>query len=524
MKIVTAAEMRRLEQESAAAGISTDQLMENAGLAIARVADRLLGGALQRRVVVMVGPGNNGGDGLVAARHLARWGASVVAYLVAPRRQPDPKADLAAAAGVRLVALVSPAGDRGLRDLLARADLAIDAILGTGSARPMQGTLREAALQLEEAHAARRRLPVLAVDLPSGVNADTGAADPATPHADVTVTLGFPKLGLFHFPAAEYVGHLETVDIGVPEDLAYDITLALLSAPGVAALLPPRPLYGHKGTFGRVLVVGGSRWYIGAPLLAGLAAARTGAGLVQLAAPAELQPSLAASAPEPVHLPLPQADGALVPEAAAPVLEAAGNTQALVLGCGMSQTNGARAFVRTLVERLRGVPTVIDADGLSNLARVEGWHTLLQAPAVLTPHPGEMGRLIGLTAPQVNADRIHLAQRHAAAWRCVVVLKGAYTVVAAPDGRTLVSPFANPALGSAGTGDVLAGVIGGLLAQGLTPYDAACAGVYLHGFAAERLRRRQGDAGLLASDLLSELPLALRDLRAAGPHAAPDSL
>ena len=532
--------MAALEQESERQGVSTDTLMEQAGLAVAQAARARVGGVAGVPVVVLAGPGNNGADGLVAARHLRRWGAEVTACLVnglpaanAPARPGNKLAAKLEAAAQYDVALLSIPEDPGLARLeaaLRRSRLVIDAILGTGRSRPLAGTVAEVMLLLGRLREEGRCPRLLALDLPTGLDADTGAVDAATPPMDATLALGFPKAGLLAFPGVERVGELQTLDIGLPAGLGEgDIPLELLTAGWVGSRLPARPLDSHKGTYGHLLVVAGSRNYVGAACLAARAAARAGAGLVTLATPESVYPLAAAQLTETIHLPLPE-DGAgrLRPEAADTLRELLPRYDCLAVGSGMGQAPGTAAFLERLLLDAPGParPTVVDADGLNSLAGLPDWWRRVDAPLVLTPHPGEMATLTGQTTAQVQQERVAAARRWAARWQAVVVLKGAITAIAAPwaaagyetdaedgDGPVRLAPFANPGLASGGTGDVLTGIIGGLLAQGLAPFDAASCGVYLHGLAADTLSARLGSAGLLASDLVDELPLTIGRLR-----------
>ena len=516
LKIVTVDQMRRLEEASAAEGVSTDTLMENAGLAAARECREILDPVAGSRVLVLAGPGNNGGDGLVAARHLQRWGALVTAYLVVPRPQDDPKLDLALERGVGAVCASDDPNLNVLEGQLAGSKLVIDAVLGTGRARPLDGVVREVLLRLSAARDRRPGLVVMALDLPSGMNADNGQVDPNCPQADVTVTFGYPKVGHFRFPGAAKLGRLEIVDIGVPNHLDRDIKLELLTGEWVRGTLPSRPLDAHKGTFGHVLVIAGSRNYVGAAYLASQGAARVGPGLVTLASPRSVYPLLASKPTEVIHLPLPDdGNGRFHADAAELVRENMHQYSCLLVGCGFGCSEGMVEFLRRLL--LLGpqpsLPVVIDADGLNNLSEIEGWWQELKCPAVLTPHPGEMSTLTGLAISDIQADRTETAPEWAARWGKVVALKGAYTVIAAPDGTCRVSPFANPGLASGGTGDVLTGIIAGLMAQGLSPEEAACCGVYLHGAAGAAVHDELGDTGTLAGDLLSALPRTIKTVR-----------
>ena len=524
MKIVTADQMRRLEQACIPLGVSLDDLMERAGLEVARCARSLLGGAAGRRIVVLAGPGNNGADGFVAARHLQRWGAEVTAHVLGRRLQSDPKRELALHEGIFLHDITDEAYLPRLRHDLAGCALVIDAVLGTGRARPMEGLLREAMRVLRDVRALRASSQVLALDLPSGLDSDTGQVDPDCPQANVTAALGFPKVGQFHFPGAESVGRLEVLDIGIPEaaaeGMADELTLELITAQAAATRLPPRPLDSHKGTFGHALVMGGSRHFVGAAYLASQAAVRVGPGLVTVAAPQGIHPMLASKLSEVIHLPLPEdAEGRLCAASTNACRDLLSRYDAVAIGCGMGRSDGGAELLRELLTATssRSCPMLIDADGLNNLSTIPRWWQAGSHPLVLTPHPGEMATLTGLTTAEVQEQRVEVAQEYAAKWGTTVVLKGAYTVVAFEDGRCYMSPFTNPGLASGGTGDVLSGIIVGLLAQGVAPADAALAGVYLHGMAAEDVRAELGEAGMLASDLLPKLPAVVRRLAAAAP-------
>ena len=517
MKVVTAQEMRRLEEACASEGVSTDTLMEYAGLASARVARGRLGRTAGARVLVLVGPRNNGGDGLVTARHLQRWGAVVTAYLLLERREVDPVLNLACDAGVGIVKTADDPHLSFLSDAISRCDLAVDAVLGTGRVRPLEGRVRDAMVGLQTEKDRRPAMVLLSLDVPTGMDADTGQLDSACPRADVTVTFGYPKTGHFRFPGAANVGQLEIVDIGVPGHLARDVGLELLTGPWVGDRLPPRPLDGHKGTFGHALIVAGSRSYPGAAYLACQGAARVGPGLVTLACPEGVYHLAASKLTEVVHLPLPEDGQGGIDSTAADLLkERLSQYSSMAVGCGFGRSEGLTQFLgELLLETPRpGLPVVIDADGLNNLAKIQGWWTRVGGSAVMTPHPGEMSTLTGEPTSEIQDSRVNVARRWAATWGTVVALKGAHTVIAGVDGLCRISPFANPALASGGTGDVLTGMIAGLMAQGLTPVDAACCAVYLHGLAAESVSEEMGDTGALAGDLLPVLPSTIARVRA----------
>ncbi len=514
MKLVTSDQMRRLEQGAERAGVSVTQLMENAGLATAQEAWMLLGTLERRVIVVLVGPGNNGGDGLVAARHLFDWGADTRVYL---SRSRDADANLAQLQerGVTILSAEEDSQSSGLRDMLAASHLIIDALLGTGRSRPIEGPI--AAVLEGIATARTRTLPpkLLAVDLPSGVNADTGAVDPLTPVADETVSFGLGKLGLYTSPGSEFAGRIEVLDIGIPAGADADLPLSLMTAAWARDHLPRRSRDANKGTFGKVMAVVGSEDYVGAAFLSAASAYRAGAGLVTLALIRSIQTSLVSMVPEATFLLLPGSEGGLAPDSLDELRRGWHGYDVLLIGCGVGHREQTQTFVRAaLYEPDRDGPRnlVVDADGLNALASETDWWTNFRRPAVLTPHPGEFARLARMSVPEVQANRVELARDRAQLWNKVVVLKGANTVVALPDGRAMLSPFANPALATAGTGDVLAGTIAGLLAQGLELDDAAAAGVFVHGTAGELLRRNFGDAGGLAGDLVRLLPDARVEL------------
>ena len=518
MKIVTSDQMREIEARSERAGVSTDVLMERAGLQVARRARHHLGHLTGVPITVLAGPGNNGGDGLVAARHLCGWGARVLVYICLDRREPDH--ELAKIRRLDLT-VVSAAEDEGLarlKEALASSHLVVDAVLGTGRARPIQDPLKAILGALSEARSRPSRPRVLALDMPTGLDADTGAVDPLCPVADITVALGYPKVGLFSHTGADKVGTLEVVVIGIPAGLDVDVGLELMTPAWASATLPARPSAAHKGTFGRTMVVAGSRDYIGAASLAASAATRVGAGLVTVAVPESLQTAVAARAAEPTYLPLTESSpGVVSPDAGPLLLDNLAGYSALLIGCGIGQAPTTRQLVeRLLLSGAHLPPTVVDADALNILSGSQrdgnSWWERFTSNAVLTPHPGEMARLTGKPTAAIQDDRIGVAVESAARWDKVTVLKGAGTVVASPSGKTMLSPFANPGLASAGTGDVLAGAIAGLLAQGLTLEKAAALGVYLHAAAGERVRRELGEAGMVASDLLAALPLTIRDI------------
>ncbi len=516
MKILTVDQMRQVEQDGAKIGVSTDMLMENAGKAVAEEVRQILGTIDKQGILILVGPGNNGGDGLVAARHLHDWGAKATVYLCAQRAENDANLGLVQERGIACIEATQDEGMGRLSELLSSASAAIDALFGTGKTRPLSGIFTQV---LEKVSWARRKYPglrIIALDLPSGLNADTGDVDPACLYADYTITLGFPKPGLFNFPGVERIGKLTIVDIGIPTYLAEQATTELITGEWASLVLPKRPLEANKGSFGRVLVTAGSINYIGAAYLACSGAIRVGAGVVTLATATSLQPILASKLTEVTYLPLPESQPGIISLKAVKLIRQQLNYyKVLLLGCGLGQSQSVMQFIKAILVRLKlALPfLVLDADALNTLAKIPSWWQELTDDAILTPHAGEMARLTGLSIDDVQSDRVGTAKRAALEWHKTIVLKGAGTVIAAPDGRCRISPIANPGLASAGTGDVLTGAIAGLVAQGLSLFDAAACGVYLHGKAGEVVKAELGDAGMIASDLLPVLPLVIKQLK-----------
>jgi NAD(P)H-hydrate epimerase len=481
-------------------------------------------------------------------------GAAVNLYVWKRNTKGDKNWELARARDIPATFLADDADWQKLHALLSEADVVVDALLGTGVTRPIEGDLKqllgevrgvidrrrqpgEGRLVAPAEGLAHRNAPAtVALDLPSGLNSDDGVLDPAALPADMTVTLAAVKRGHTLFPGAEAVGKLVVGDIGIPADLYADIALEMATPAQIASLLPVRPAGAHKGTFGKALVVAGSVNYTGAAYLAAGSATRVGTGLVTLAPPQAIYPIVAARLAEATFLLLPHDMGVLAPDAVKVLSEKVKDYDALLLGPGFGQEKPTEEFLDQLLggqkvarsrrlgfareeveekaaEGLKLPPLVVDADGLNLLAKLEDWPQVLPSETILTPHPGEMARLMGCETSEVQADRIGCATQMAARWGHVVVLKGAYSVVASPEGRVTLLPFANPAMATAGSGDVLAGAIVGMRAQGLAPFEAALVGAYLHGLAGELARDALGDAGVVAGDLMAMLPLAMRRLK-----------
>ena len=522
---MTSAQMRDLEAAAVASGVSERELMARAGFAAAQETWLALGAVEGSEVLVLCGPGNNGGDGLVAARHLAEWGAVVCVYLLRARTDEDAEWARVVEFGIPSMTVAEDDEFAFLEDQLSGAAIVVDALFGTGFApreRPIADDAAEVLWRLRAAREADPPVQLVALDLPSGVDADTGFADPHAVAADTTVTFGLAKVGLYAPPARSLAGEIIVADIGLGAGGALPFEELLLR--DVRARFPARLDEGHKGTFGTTVIAAGSRRFPGAARLAAEAAARSGTGLVTLAAPEAIQPLLATFL-DATHEPLPSTGGTLDADAARGLQRAlhAGRARSLLVGPGLDLTPATEAFVTHLlagldaVEGLAGV--VLDADALNVLARTPGWYDRIALPRVLTPHPAEMARLAGVEVADVQAARLDTALDYAARSGSVVVLKGACTVVAHPDGRARISGVSTSALAHAGSGDVLAGLIAGFLAQGLDAFDAASAGVAVHAECGQIAERRIGAASTLASDLLRLLPEVRRTLDSADRHA-----
>ncbi|MBE3597333.1 MAG: NAD(P)H-hydrate dehydratase [Limnochordaceae bacterium] len=526
------ASMQEVDRRAAAEyGVPSMVLMENAGAAVARVASEMLGGSpAGRRVVVVAGPGNNGGDGLVAARRLANRGARVRVLLAAeqagerPRLSPDALANyqIATRSGIEVVALASLGEDRA-GELLATAQLIIDAVLGTGARGAPRGPAMAAIAAIERVSGA---VPVLAVDIPSGVDADTGLVAGVAVRATRTVTFGLPKPGQLLFPGAALCGRIDVAEIGFPPALLEQAppTFEILDARSVRAFLPARPADAHKGTFGHLLVVAGSRGMAGAGVLASRAAAAAGAGLVTWGLPRSLQDGAFGAVPEALTVGLSEGEeGRLGPASAGEILALQPSRDALVIGPGLGTHPLTRQAVLSVVGNWQK-PLVVDADALNALAAegAERWlrpdaGAAVQHPGrILTPHPGEMARLLGKTIGQIQEDRVTHALEAARRFGAVVVLKGARTMVAAPDGRLWLNPAASAALATGGSGDVLAGIAGSLLAQGVGAVEAALAAVYVHGLAGW-MAAEGGSVGVTAAGIAARVGEAMRGLMRGEP-------
>lgn len=541
-KIVSVDRMRTIEQAVDQSGHTFDEMMALAGQAVADEIERRRGPLDGQRIVILAGSGDNGGDGLVAGHHVAEAGARVSVYLAKPRDEDDPHLARLKEGGVLVAVAEQDQRWRVLRNMLSTADIVVDAVLGTGLSLPLRGTAQELLGTAQKELAARETRPfVVAVDCPSGLDCDSGEIGEEALDADLTVTLGAAKTGLLRFPGAERVGEIVIGDIGIPSrqpELA-EVDLELATAETVRAWLPARPRSSHKGTFGAAVVIGGSVPLPGAAVLAGLGAYRVGTGLVTLAVPSSVQPLLVSQLPEATWILLPHEIGLLNEDAVEVLKDEMTAPDAVLIGPGLGRDKPTKRFMGRLfgleVTANRGklgfvvkeeehapevldLPSaVIDADALKLLVDIPDWHNRLPQGSVLTPHPGEMAIMTGEDKDELQEDRVKSARTYAQKWGQVLVLKGAFTVIAEPEGRTMVLPFATSALATAGTGDVLAGVIVGLRAQGVEAFEAAVLGAWLHGRAGELTAQDMGsEAAVLAGDVAEALAGALESLMESG--------
>jgi hydroxyethylthiazole kinase-like uncharacterized protein yjeF len=520
--VFTAVEMRTVDRRAITElGISGPVLMENAGQGAAR---EILAWAKQEGVAVrglpvtvVCGTGNNGGDGFVVARVLARRGARVIVFLIgrAAAVKGDAARMLTALRGARVRPdeIVEAADLTRLDRTLARSRLAVDALLGTGLHGPATGLVAQAIERLNASG-----LPVVALDLPSGLSSDTGTAAGPVVRAALTTTFAGLKRGLLEEAGRRVAGNIRVVPIGIPPDeVARDVTLFLVEPSDVQRELPRRRRAAHKGDFGHLLIVAGSVGKTGAAALAARAAMRAGAGLVTVAVPRSQQPVVAALGMEPMTEPLEETSAQTVGfKALDRIAELAAARDAVALGPGLGLDGETRALVRELVRDLSR-PMVIDADALSALV---GHLDLLQTargPRCLTPHPGEMARMLGTTVAEVQADRVETARRFATTYNAHLVLKGAATVIAAPGGPTLLNPTGNPGMASGGTGDVLTGMVGAFLARGFAPGPALWCATYLHGLAGDLAAQDKGEEGLIAGDVVEAIPEAIQRVQQSPP-------
>ena len=528
--------MITLETEANESGLGYDQMMKNAGIALAEVIHERYGNTESRKIMGLIGSGNNGGDTLIALSELIKKGWRATAYLVKGRKKNDDLVlDIIKNNG-QVISINEDTSFDHLLELIRNSDIVLDGILGTGFTLP----LRKDISAILNIFSDFDILPeIVAVDCPSGVDCDTGEVAEETLHADLTVCMAALKKGLLKFPAFEYVGEISTVDIGLPINLREfrNIQSFVVDHEIVCGILPPRLLDTHKGTFGSCMIVGGSTKYCGAVLLSAESAYRIGVGLVRAAIPGTIYDAISGQLPECTWVVLPHSMGVINSKASAVIQKNLNRIGAMLIGPGIGQEKETLDFLKDLLqfgeitirktslgfsseieidkkEKRFDQPTlVLDADALRLLPQIKNWYQTISQIAVLTPHPGEMAALAGLTIDEVQKNREGLAKQFATRWGHVIVLKGALTIIASPDGETAFIPIATPALASAGTGDVLSGMITGLIAQGVNAFDAAVAGAWLHAYAGINAAINQGQTiSVTARDVIDQIPSALKKI------------
>jgi len=512
VRVVTAAEMAEMDRTTIEDyGIPGVVLMENAGRHVVEAMLDMLGQVRGKTVVVIAGKGNNGGDGFVVARHLKNMGAEVFVHLLADQSQISGDARVNLDIWLNMGGVINNPLHNGVELLtnhLTRCHIIIDALYGTG----FKGSLRENVVPVVKA-VNSCPAPVVAVDIPSGLEADTGRVQCLCVRASRTVTFGCPKIGLVTGSGPEYCGYLQVVDISIPGEVMRGGVTELTTPERVKQILPRRSASAHKGDFGHVLVVGGSPGMSGAVCLSARACGRAGAGLVTAAVPRGLHSILEIKLTEVMTTPLPEnGEGFLSRQAAGIIDGLLEKMDVLALGPGLGTSEETVETVEAILMRTN-VPYVLDADGINAVAKCGFNLRKITSGGVITPHPGEMARLMGCSTAEVQADRLGIARRAAEESGAVVVLKGAGSIVAVPGGKSYINPTGNSGMASGGSGDVLTGVIAGFLAQGLSPENAAVAGVYMHGFAGDRVAIGKGTAGILAGDIIEVLPECIKECK-----------
>jgi NAD(P)H-hydrate epimerase len=542
VKLVSTAEMQQVEREADANGLSYEMMMEHAGLGLAERAAGRYAELRDGGVLGLVGSGNNGGDTLVAQAQMAKWGWKATAYIVRSRPEADPLVErLLDSGGI----VIDGAGDdkaKQLKKALKEHAVIMDGILGTGIQLPLRGSVKEVLGAVKKVLSQMKERPVIvAVDCPSGVDCDSGEAADECLAADLTVTMAAVKKGLLNFPANDFVGDLKLVGIGLKGNDKRSPTWKKIkrftaSAEMIRAILPVRPRDAHKGTFGTALIFAGSINYTGAALLAGQAAYRVGAGLVTMCVPSPLHAALAGHFPEGTWLLLPHEMGVIAESAAEIARENFENSSSILVGPGFGLEDTTKNFLKSLFSNSQVTkktsigflataddelethstdqpPVVIDADGLKLVSQLKKWDAMIDKPAILTPHPGEMAVMTGLSVKEIQENRLGIAETYAKKWGHVIVLKGANTVISEPGGKSVVIPVADPALARAGSGDVLAGAITGLRAQGLGAFESAVCGAWIHAQSGLYTARSFGtSSSVIAGDLIDAIPEVLKTL------------
>ncbi|OYD16100.1 hypothetical protein CH333_04315 [candidate division WOR-3 bacterium JGI_Cruoil_03_44_89] len=511
MKLVKPDEMRKIDKKTIEEmGIPGIVLMENAGKGTVDEMEKEFGSFVSKMIVVVCGKGNNGGDGFVIARWLIKKGADVCVFLIG--KKDDVRGDahinlnILSGMDIEVREIIDDGTLSPFRESLKDAYIAVDAIFGTGFKGEIGGITAHVINLINE-----KGIPVVSVDVPSGVDCENGDVGSVCVNATLTCTMCLPKRGLYLYPGKMHCGKLRVTDIGAPPSLFDEATVELIDISLASSILPQRPPYGHKGTFGKVLVLAGSPGFTGAAALTSLSALRCGAGLVYLGIPQSLNPILETKATEVVTIPLPETQSHTIGSSAMDVLNLYfKGIDVIAMGPGVGVHTDTRDFVIGVMQTASS-PVIIDADGLNNLNGddFKGDHPSL----VLTPHPGELSRLTGKSIKYIDKNRIDVALTFAGEWNVVLVLKGAPTVVASPDGRCYLNTTGNSALATAGSGDVLTGIIAALSAQGTEPLQSAVLGVYIHGLSGDLAAKEKTEYCVIAGDVMENIPEAIKTIK-----------
>ncbi|KPL00979.1 MAG: hypothetical protein AMJ91_02200 [candidate division Zixibacteria bacterium SM23_73_3] len=521
MKLVTSSQMRNIDKKTIEGiGILGLELMEKAGKGTALVAKEMLGGPENKAVVIFCGGGNNGGDGFVVGRHLSQWGAQVEFFLTAKRNEVrgDAKTNLEKAVDLDLP-IVEILKKEGVPSRI-KADLIVDALFGTGFTGEIGGYVKDVVEKINTSG-----IPILSVDIPSGLHADTGEFSGPCIKATRTATIALPKIGHFFFPGKEMSGKTSVMDIGVPQSVVDEekINLNLITEEEVRQMIPKRTGDAYKGTCGRVVLIAGSTGMTGAAVLASLSCLKAGAGMAILGTPKTLNEIMEMKMTEVMTKPLPDVrkKGALALRGLGEIRELLKWGECSAIGPGLGLHFETIELVQRLVSKLK-MPAVIDADGLNALAKDVSILKECEAPLILTPHIGELSRLNRVPTSEIAKDRIRYASEFAKEYNCVLVFKGAPTIISEPGGQTYVNPTGNAGMATAGSGDVLTGIIVGLLAQMLMlnkgkeirkiMVDSACAGVFIHGLTGDLAKDEKGEMGMIAGDMMEQIPAAFVEL------------
>ena len=518
VKVATSKEMRSLEDRANQQGVDNSALLEKAGLEIALDVSREVGFLRGIPILILVGPGNNGSDGLIAGMHLSSFGAKVTVILTLERTPFDPIMAKIVRSNVKLFSLCQQSNQEALSVLaneVEKSHVIIDAIFGIGINRAITGFFAKVLTTVNERK--KNSSLVFAVDVPTGLFSDTGEIDKSLLSPDITLALGVLKVGHVTQPGASKTGRLRLLDIGIPDNIESSIQTNLITKKIVSKYFIDRPSDSNKGTFGKAFVIGGSENYVGAVGFAAGAAYRSGVGLVTIAVPGEISSMVATAIPEATVVPIDCLSGSTHPNITVDtrsIYKAVSGYSSMLFGCGIGLSRQSGLMLEDLVLSEMKLPTVVlDADGLNLMSKVANWWERIPCGTLLTPHPGEMSRLTGIKISEIQSNRQYLCKYYAQKWNTTIVLKGANTVISTPSGETWISPWSDPVLAVAGTGDVLSGLIVGFIAQGISVEKSAVLAVYVHGLAGEHFSKTVGGSGMFASDLLRLLPMCIESLK-----------